>query len=643
MSTDILWGYAGKILRIDLSKGSISTEPLDESLLREYPGGASLGIRMIYDEVPPEINWSDPKNRLFLGSGPLGGTRIGGSGSLCLVTKSAITNGMISTQANGFFGAFLRLAGYDALILQGAAPSWSYIYIHDGKVEIRSATGIIDKNSYLYIHDDSVELRDTANLSGKSAHEVEELVKRQLGKDDKDISILSIGPAGEYLVKFSYVYTNKDHIAAHNGVGAVLGSKKIKAIAVARGKNKIRLKDANTVSHVSKELKELAFNSKPVSIMESTLNEIAVGTVPGFLPVNNYASAINILDTNTYQNYSKQNIRERSGRKLNQCWSCNGKYCQNLEIQHASLTYKEPFDKQISEFSSLEGIHDVTMSLLLSGETERLGLDINETGYLISWILECYEKKLITMNDTDGLEMTRDNGEAIKALLNNIAYRRGFGNLLAEGVRYASASIGKEAQKLAIYTLKRNSSLGQDRRIQWTELINTCISNPGTLKTHAPSLHSRHLPQSSPSNGFDLESISSCIAQIKGSTIFEDSMVTCHLNTSANLDLLCKAFNAATGWSINKIDAMTIGRRAASLARVYNLRCGIENEIDAPAITHGLTPLDSIAAGEGILPHWDKILRNYYSLMGWDEKTGKPLPETMNNLGLQIAISDIWD
>ena len=216
MSEQKLYGYNGKILRVDLSKGTIKPEKSDETDRKNYVGGAALGIKYIYDEVPPSVAWSDPANRLYLGAGPLSGTRVAGSGSIAAVSKGPMTNGMASTQANGYFGAFLRFSGFDALILQGAAPDWSYLYIHDGTAELKSARHLLGKNNY----------------------EVDKLLREELKKGEHDLSVLSIGPAGENLVRFACIFVDMGHIASHNGVGAVMGSKKLKAIAVARGKGR---------------------------------------------------------------------------------------------------------------------------------------------------------------------------------------------------------------------------------------------------------------------------------------------------------------------------------------------------------------------------------------------------------------------
>ena len=259
----------------------------------------------------------------------------------------------------------------------------------------------------------------------------------------------------------------------------------------------------------------------------------------------------------------------------------------------------------------------------------------------MAWLLECYEKCLITSKDTDGLEMKWGNGEAILSMLNKIARREGFGDILAEGVMRAAQQMGKEAQKLAVHTKKGNTPRTHDHRAMWLELFDTCVSNTGTLEAHSAAPY-QLLGLARPADMFDPETISTVDAKIKGAMIFEDSLVTCRFNTNTNLDLICQAINAATGWDMNIQEAMTIGRRAVNLARAFNLRHGIAAELDAPSMRYGSTPLDGIAAGRGILPHWEKMLHNYYKLMGWDQKTGKPLPETLANLGLDSVIPQLW-
>jgi aldehyde:ferredoxin oxidoreductase len=607
---------------VDLTKGNINTLHPDEAFLRKYIGGAALGIKLVYDEVPPGIEWSDPENRLFLGTGPLGGTRIGGSGGIAVVTKGALTNGIASTQANGFFGAFLRFSGFDGIVLQGAAPNWVYLYIHDGMAEIRDAT----------------------HLLGKDTFEVDDILKKELQKRNKRMSVLSIGPAGENLVRFACICADQGHIAAHNGVGAVMGSKKVKAIAVDRGSRAVPIKDKVALPQIAKEIIGNALTEKFCNLVakEGTVGGVVMGTMAGFIPVKNYTTSIHAINPDKLATYSSQYIRTKFKAKPTPCWACPTKHCHMMEItegKYAGRTIEEPEAETMCAFSSVVGIDDVTTTVVLANQVDRLGMDANETGWVTAWVMECYEKGILTKSDTDGLEMTWGNGEAMMSMMIKIANRQGFGNVLAEGVMRAAQHISGEATKLAIHTQKGNTPRTHDHRVMWLELFDTCVSNLGTLETHRMAPYKLlGLPETY--DAFNPETISTVEAKIKGAMVFEDSLITCRYLTINALDLLCQAVNSATGWSMDFQEAMTVGRRAVNLARAFNLRHGIGAELDAPSVRYGSTPTDGMAAGKGIMPHWDKMLRNYYNLMGWDEN-GRPSPETLESLDLEDVITQL--
>ena len=224
-------GYAGKFLRVDLTRESIAEERFDEAVLRKYVGGMSIGAKVLYEEVPPGVGWSDPENRIIMASGPLGGTSVGGSGEIAIVTKGSLTNGAASTQAAGFFGAYLKFSGFDGIILHGAAERLVYLYIHDGVCEFK----------------------DASHLAGKDTFETDDIIHKELGKEkERDLSVLCIGPAGEKLVKFAGILGDKGHSASQNGSGAVMGSKKLKAIAVARGKTPVVVNNRQALSAAAK-------------------------------------------------------------------------------------------------------------------------------------------------------------------------------------------------------------------------------------------------------------------------------------------------------------------------------------------------------------------------------------------------------
>ena len=565
-----------------------------------------------------------PDNRIFLGTGPLGGSRVGGSGSIAVVTKGALTNGIASSQANGFFGTFLRLSGFDAILLQGAASAWTYLYIHDG----------------------IMEFRDARHLAGMNTFEVDEAIKKELNKGERKVSILSIGPAGENLIRFAGIFTDLGHTAAHNGVGAVMGSKKLKAIVTERGKRTVPVYDKEALSKAAKDILNNTLNGPygQTAFVEGTVGMVVTGTkVFQNIPVKNYTTSVNTMTDEVLDTYTGKNIRTKFKAKPSPCWACIAKHCHMMEVtegKYAGRVFEEPEYEGMAACSTVIGVEDVTMTVVLASEIDRLGMDANEAGWVMAWAIECYEKGLLTRNDTDGLELTWGNGEALMSLLNKIARREGFGNILAEGVMKAAQQIGGEARELAIYTMKGNTPRGHDHRVVWFEQFDTIVSNTGTIEAHlmAP-VKLLGLPASY--DKFDPEAISTMVAKTKGAMLFEDSMVTCRINTGTALDLLCQAVNAATGWNLDVAEAMAVGKRAANLARAFNIRHGVGAELDAPSARYGSTLTDGPDAGQGIIPHLDEMIPNYYRNMGWDEKSGKPLPATLSDLGLDFVIPQL--
>jgi aldehyde:ferredoxin oxidoreductase len=274
---------------------------------------------------------------------------------------------------------------------------------------------------------------------------------------------------------------------------------------------------------------------------------------------------------------------------------------------------------------------------MLSGVTDKLGLDNNEAGWLLGWVMECHEKGYFTETDLAGLGVEWGDVEAVRRVLYMIAYRQGFGDLLAEGVMRASKQVGGEAAECAIYTKKGNSPRGHDHRTAWGELFDTVVSSTGTIETH------RMLMEIDAGNrpGNPVET-STAVALTKGIMEFDDSIGTCRFNTRLNLELEAAAVAAVTGWDFTPSEAKAVGLRAITLMKVFNLRAGITRELDYPSSRYGSPHLDGPWTGIGIMPYWEEMLKNYYTLMGWDVATSKPLPKTLQRLELDHIINDIW-
>jgi aldehyde:ferredoxin oxidoreductase len=232
------FAYAGSLLRFNLTNNSVTTESLSQEVLQKWIGGAGLGVKYVYDEVASSIAWDDPQNRVVLATGPLAGTSVSGSGNFCAVTKGPMTGGIASTQANGFFGAFLRFCGYDAVILEGRSPEWVYLYIDEERAEIRPAS----------------------HLLGLDTAQTQDQLHQELGLGPTRLSVYCIGPAGENLVRFACLVGDHGHVAAHNGVGAVLGSKKLKAIAVRRGKKKVEFYSKSQLREIAVQMNNASKN-----------------------------------------------------------------------------------------------------------------------------------------------------------------------------------------------------------------------------------------------------------------------------------------------------------------------------------------------------------------------------------------------
>lgn len=616
-------GYAGKILRVNLDEPEFAVLSEDESSLRKYVGGAGLGSRVLYDEVPPEVQWSDAENRIILASGPLGGTTVMGSGTFCAVTKGALTNGGTSTQANGYFGAYLKFAGFDAVIIQGRAKHLSYLYIHDGKAE----------------------LRDARHLAGKDTWETEEMLKKELGSSPQAMSVYGIGPAGENLVKFAALIGDRGHVAAHNGIGAVMGSKNLKAIAVARGKGRIKVHDAAKLSSFSKEMFEVVKNDPGWSQTYhwGTLWIMGRNALIGRAPFKNYTTSECIMSQEQLKTFSPQFLRQRLIIKPHPCWACRMNHCHIIRIPegpYSGLDGEEPEYEGYAALGTQVGIWDSITATALCNEVDRLGMNIIEAGWVLGMVIECYEKGLLKKEDTDGLEMTWGNVAAVRGMLHKIAHRQGIGDILANGVMRAAQHIGGEATQFAIHSMTGSTPRSHDHRVVWPYLLDICTSNTGTSEANV-TVPPKFLGLSEP-GPFSHKEVASFVAKIKGASPFIDSLGVCRFPNQEVPHLLVGMLNAATGWDFTWKEALQAGLQSVTLLRAFNLRHGYNPSLEVPSPRYGSTPIDGPAKGIGILPVWDEMVDVYYREMGWDRATGKPLPQTLREVGLASLIPDLW-
>ena len=610
-------GYLGKILRVDLSSGKTSVEELDRSFIEKWVGGVGFGARYLYEEVPAGVKWSDPENRLILTTGPLAGSGVYGAGTFNVASKGPLTNLAGCSQANGFFGAYLKFSGFDGIIFQGKASNLVYLLIKEGKAEIR----------------------DARHLAGKDVWETEDALRRELGVKEREVSVFGIGPAGEHGVLYSSIVGDRGHLAAHNGLGTIMGSKNLKAVVTYRGKRNFEIKNPELLKEKNEAMFEHAKGFGPFYQWGTGGGFSALYGV-GCLPVKNYT-------TNIFPEHERMNgqyMRTHVEIRPKPCYMCRIAHVKEVTVTegpYKGFVGEEPEYEQLAAWGPQISNTDLGAVVMLSYEVDRLGMDCNEASFTIGWVMECYEKGIFTKKDLDGLDMKWGNVEAVKTMLNKIAKREGIGDLLAQGVMRASRKIGGEAADRAIYTQKGCTPRSHDHRGgRWAELFDTCLTNTSTIESTWAGVHTQLVDLPTVSDPFSHEEMSTTNAKFSGIRQFDDCLGTCRIaSTHPKLQLEC--LNAVTGWALTLEDAFTIGRRVINQLRVFNFRHGMKKEDERPSKRYGSIPVDGPAQGKNIMEKWDWMVENYYTLMGWDPKTGKPLPETLKKLGLEDLIKDL--
>jgi aldehyde:ferredoxin oxidoreductase len=607
----------GKILRVDLTAGTLRDEPLEPELAEDYLGGAGFGAEYLYREVPPGVEWDAPGNRLIMASGPIGGTTVAGSGTFALVTKGPMTNLAVSTQANGFWAAFLKFVGYDAVVIQGQSPGWVYLHIGDGRAELREASSLL----------------------GKDTWEMEEAIRQDLGTG-AGLSVFGIGLAGEKRVRFACVAGDKGHICSKGGCGAVMGAKRLKAVAITRGRQTVPVYDKAQLREKGKALLEDAKAYKGGQVYKwGTGGSFSGHALAGSLPVRNYS-------TNIFPEHERMNaeyLRGHFEHRNKACWACgmvHTKFMKVTEGPYTGYEGEEPEYESMAAWGPATGNTDPGAMVLLANVTDRLGLDVNEATWVVGWAMECYEKGLLTQTDLDGLDLRWGNVEATRTLLGKISRREGIGNLLAEGVKRASEQIGGEAARLGVYVLKGATPRGHDHRAIWAELLDTCVSATGTIQAGSRMIAAHHFGLPPITNPFSPWEVAALNAKLEGWMVFLDSLPICRFIT-INPHLTIDCLNAITGRGLKLADALTIGRRTISQLRVFNFRHGLDPALEAPSPRYGSTPTDGPAQGKSIEPYFQWMKSHYFELMGWDPATGKPLPQTLRSLGLERLIPDL--
>jgi len=356
----------------------------------------------------------------------------------------------------------------------------------------------------------------------------------------------------------------------------------------------------------------------------------------GGLPIRNYS-------TNLFPEHEKMNaqyIRTHFEHRSKPCWGCRIAHTKIMKVTegpYAGFEGEEPEYEGMAAWGPLVGNTDAGAMVMLANVTDRLGLDVNEAGWTIAWVIECYEKGIFTRQDLDGPEMRWGQVESIRSMLGKISRREGIGDLLAEGVKRASEKVGGEAPGMGIYVQKGATPRGHDHRSIWAEMLETCVSGTGTLQSGSRLVLPSVFGLPPVSNPFSPWEVAGLNAKLDGWWVFIDTLGICRfITTDPPLTIDC--LNAVTGRNFTLSEVMTIGRRVINQLRAFNFRHGLDPTLEAPSSRYCSSPTDGPAEKKDIRPYFQWMKNFYFELMGWEPNTGKPLPTTLKALGLEKLI-----
>ena len=624
----MLCGYAGRMLFVDLSKHSIQEVELPEEMCRQFIGGYGFGIRVLYEQMKPRVDPLGKDNMLGFVVGALTGTTVPGSGRYGVVTKSPLTGAWCESNAGGTFGPELKTAGFDAVFFKGVSPRPVYLLIQDGKAELRDASG----------------------LWGKETYETEDRIHRETG--DSRLKVTSIGPAGEVKSLLAGIVNEKGRIAARGGVGAVMGSKLLKAIAVKGGAKKIPIGDRVKLKEATNRFLSIVKSSE----FGKGLTAAGTGGAVSFLvsigdsPVKNWRltgtdsmPTANKLDSGNMDKYKKRGYA---------CQACPIR-CGAI-IEQKEGPFAIPGEVHRPEYETLAAlgtllVNDNQEAVIKANDLcNRYGIDTISTGTAIAFAMECYENELLGKHDTDGLDLTWGNAEVIVALTEKIARRDGFGAVLADGPTKAAERIGRGSERFSMAVRGKGLPFHDPRMSPAGGTAFIADANPGHhmnsqvigMLENGASLGADaalQVPKLDPFSDFDKKG--SIYATGAAYQLLMDVSGLCALfAVNTQPPAVAELLAGVTGWDLSWDEALRTGRRILTLRQAFNAREGITpDQVDLPSrIKEEPLPVKS-----GAPPKIDfKALKEgYFTEMGWDIKTGMPSRGTLEALGLAELVN----
>lgn len=615
-------GYTGIFLRVDLSKQKITKQRFEDLDYRTFLGGSSLGSKIVYDELPDPkfIDAFDPRNPLVFAAGLLTGTGAPGCPLYGVNAKSPLMGGIGEAEAGGHFGAELKFAGYDGIIILGAAEKPVYLYICDGSVEVRDAT-------YLW---------------GKTTHETEDIIRRDIG--DPHIRVASIGPAGENLVRFACIVNDRIRVAGKCGMGAVMGSKNLKAIAV-RGTVGIDLANTRDFERLCDEWIELNMKHPSARTISEygTAGEVDLFDFLGDMPIKNWA----VGSWEGTEKLTGQYLASIASRIPTSCFGCHLKHRYRIIMRgdpYAGEYEGNPEYELCASLGSLCLVDDIRAVVKAADLCDKYGMDGIACGNVIAFAMECYEKGIIDKRDTGGLELKWGDPKVLFSLIEKIVKREGFGNILAEGEKRAAEIIGKGSIEFAIH-VKGMAPQMHDPRSGVARGLGDAIAtgaDDGNISEWGGA--DPELGFNEPLDRFTPHGKAEYVIKRQARWIWADGIGSCiFASFGVPLKLQAEVVCAATGWEkpITLEEILKIGDRVINLRRCFGVKSGWTPSDDTLPKRFLHEPKVDGGAGGVVVP-LEPMLREYYRLRRWDPVTGKPQREVLEELGLEKAARDMW-
>jgi len=595
----MLGGYMGKLLFVDLSKGDIKEEVPEERLYQDFMGGYGLGARVLYSRQPGGVDPLGPESIIGFVTGPLTGMRgMVMAPRFTVVGKSPLTGGWGDANSGGYFGPYLKFAGYDAVFFSGVSPKPVYLFVDNGQAE----------------------LRDAGHLWGKDSRETDEGLKSELGGN---VAVACIGPAGERLSLISSIMHDIGSAAARSGLGAVMGSKRLKAVA-ARGTMEVPIPDKEKVTRASKEFLGQYMGDYYERFKKwGTCGDNANAALNGDSPVKNWAG-VGVVDFPNAKAIGGDAMIAIQERKHGCLWCpirCKG-------VMKAGglkgFPYEAGSHKPEYETSAAFGmllLNDNLESIVKANDIcNRYGLDTISAGATIAFAVECYENGIISKEDTGGIELGWGKSQAVVAMTEQMARREGFGAVLADGVKRAAERIGRGAERYAIHSGGQELAMHDPRLMSIFATAYECDSAPGRHTSGA------------------MDAMYSSVMRIM------DTSGMCMLQwISAPQVDMAKIISAALGREVSMQDLMKTGERISHIRQAFNAREGIDPQSRKMSLGRpvGNPPLQA-GPTANVTVDAEGMRVKYFEGMGWDLKTGKPSRERLMASGLDDVAQDLW-